>query len=64
MGSAISKIIPISGDCAKYICNAMHVHSQCSDCCEIDIETTEIHVEPNDSEEEIFIDGCCYAKKS
>ena len=63
MGSVISKIIGICPDCAKYVCNAMHVHSQCSDCCVIDIETTEVHVEP-DSEEEIYIDGCCYAKKS
>ena len=64
MGSVISKIIGICPDCAKYVCNAMHVHSQCSDCCEFDVETTEIHVEHIDNEQEIHIDGCCYAHKS
>ena len=31
-------------DCAKYVCNAMHIHSKCSERCECDIETEEIAV--------------------
>ena len=35
--------------CAKYVCNAMHIHSKCSECCECDFETEEIDTQPQDS---------------
>ncbi len=63
MGSiftGISAICP-GKECAKYVCNSMQVHSQCSDCCDVDIETTETGTEHN--EEEIKCEGCCYLKK-
>ena len=37
-------------DCAKYVCNSMHVHSKCSDCCECDFETDEVHIEEDNHE--------------
>ena len=65
MGDVLTKIIPGICPCkdfAKYVCNACHYHSKCSDCCDIDIETTEIREEA--SETEVQIDGWFYAKKS
>ena len=40
-------------DWARYVCNACHLHSKCSDCCEVDVETHEIEVASEDS------DNCC-----
>ena len=39
-------------DCAKYVCNAMHIHSKCSECCECDLETeeVEVHSQPEESD--------------
>ena len=49
----ISNICP-GKYCAKYVCNAMHVHSKCGeDCCDLEVETTEIR---DESDEEIEID--------
>ena len=36
-------------DWARYVFNACHVHSKCCDCCELDIETTEVDI-PSESE--------------
>ena len=50
--------------CAKYVCNACKVHSKCSGCCEIDVETTEIEL-PADSDSEMSVEvgGCCHFNK-
>ena len=37
-------------DCAKYVCNAMRIHSKCSDCCECDLETEEVEVSSHPEE--------------
>ena len=51
--------------CSKYVCNAMKVHSKCSDCCIIDIETTEVEVAPDDdSNVSVQVEGCCSVHKS
>ena len=31
--------------CARYVCNAMTLHSKCSDCCELDVHTDEVEVQ-------------------
>ena len=31
-------------ECSRYVCNAMQLHSKCSDCCELDVVTTEIEL--------------------
>ena len=57
------KVINCS-DCAKYVCNACKVHSKCSDCCEIDVETTEVDVAPDDdSNVSVEVDNCCSMHK-
>jgi hypothetical protein len=49
------------GDCAKYVLNSCHLHSKCSDCCELDIETDEIEVPAaSDSEQELEVAGCLH----
>ena len=58
------KVINCS-DCAKYVCNACKVHSNCSDCCSIDITTEAIDVAPdNDSDISVEVEGCCSMHKS
>ena len=50
--------------CAKYVCNAMSIHSNCSDCFSCDITTEPIEVAPdNDSEISVELEGCCMAHK-
>jgi len=48
------------GDCAKYVLNSCHLHSRCSDCCELDIDTDEVSIPAaSDSEhEELEVVGC------
>ena len=64
MGEVASVLKACScSDMAKYVCNAMHLHSKCSDCCDIEFETTEVHVgDGDDSEYEIEVIGCCTAR--
>ena len=58
------KVINCS-DCAKYVRNACKVHSNCSDCCSIDIETTEVEVvKDDDSNVSVDVEGCCSVHKS
>ena len=43
----------------------MKVHSNCSDCCVLDIETTEVDVAPDDdSNVSVEVEGCCCVHKS
>lgn len=44
--------------CAKYVCNACKIHSKCSDCCEIDVTTTEIPLSDTDSSMSVEVGGC------
>ena len=47
-------------DYAKYVCNAFKVHSKCSGCCEVDVETTEVELaKDDDSEISVDVEGCC-----
>ena len=64
MGQVASVVKTFScSEMAKYCCNAMHMHSECSDCCLIDFETTEIAVhDDNDSEYSVEVIGCCQAR--
>ena len=58
------KVINCS-DCAKYVCNACKVHSNCSDCCSIDITTEAIDVAPDDdSNVSVEVEGCCSLHKT
>ena len=58
------KVINCS-DCAKYVCNAMSVHSKCSSCCEFDVTTDAIDVAPDDdSNISVEVEGCCNVHKS
>ena len=47
--------------CAKFVCNAMHCHSQCGGGCEFDFETTEVDLPDDNSQYSVEVDGCCEA---
>ena len=67
MGNSIVSALKVinCSDCAKYVCNACKVHSKCSDCCELSVETEEIEI-PKDDDSDISVDveGCCSVHKS
>ena len=65
MGEVASILNALScGDCARYVCNSMHCHSQCGEnCCEIDFETDEVGL-PDGDEIDIEVQGCCLLRKS
>ena len=45
--------------CSKYVFNACKVHSKCSDCCLLDIETTEVEIsQDSDSDISVELNGC------
>ena len=46
-------------DLIRYVLNAFTCDSECSDCCKIHFETTEIEVGESDSELEAEIMDCC-----
>ena len=49
MGECVSVVRALScNDFAKYVCNSMRVHSECSECCEMTIETSEVSVSSSD----------------
>ena len=51
--------------CSKYVFNACKVHSKCSDCCLLDIETTEVEVsQDSDSDISVEVQGCCTIHKT
>ena len=68
MGSVLTAMTPMVTSmcpgraCAKYVCNACKLHSKCSECCDVEVETTE--TTESDHETEVECDGCCYVKKS
>ena len=64
MGQVATVIKALSCEsCAKYVCNSMHMNSKCSDCCELDFVTDEVHVnDDDDSEYEVEVIGCCTAR--
>ena len=50
--------------CAKYVCNACKIHSKCSGCCDLEIETQEIELpKDDDSDISVEVDGCCHINK-
>ena len=65
MGEVASIFNALScSDCARYVCNSMHCHSQCGEnCCEFDFVTDEIGI-PEEGEIELEVQGCCFARKS
>ena len=57
MGQAALPIINALSckDWARYVCNAMHIHSKCGEgCCEMDFETSEVSIPSSSSSE-----PCC-----
>ena len=44
-------------DCARYVCNSMHLRSKCCGCLEFSMDTDEISLDSG-SEEEIEVRGC------
>ena len=60
MGNVASILKVINCDtCAKYVCNACKVHSKCSDCCLLDIETEPIEIsQDSDSDISVEVQGC------
>ena len=46
-------------DCAKYVLNSGRCHSTCcGTCCELSIQTDEISIASDDSEERLEVTGC------
>ena len=63
MGEVASIIKAFScSDCAKFVCNSMHLHRKCRDCCEIDFVTEEIEIPDDDSTYSVEVVGCCAAR--
>ena len=62
---AVSALKVINCDtCAKYVCNACKIHSKCSGCCDLEIETQEIELpKDDDSEISVEVDNCCHINK-
>jgi len=61
MGNAAAVVKMLScGDCARYVCNAMTLHSRCSGCCELDLETQEVALPDADSDMSMSVEGCCH----
>ena len=56
MGQAALSIVNALSckDWARYVCNAMRVHSRCGEMCECDIETSEVSIPSSSSSE-----PCC-----
>ena len=64
MGEVTSVIKAFSCEaCAKFVCNAMRLHSTCLDCCEVEFETTEVEIPDDDSQYSVHVVGCCGARK-
>ena len=65
MGNVASILKVINCDtCAKYVCNACKVHSKCSDCCLLEIETEPIEVsQDSDSDISVEVQGCFHFNK-
>ena len=62
MGEAASVLAGVfececCSDCAKYVLNAAHCSSKCSNCCELEVETQAIAI-ADDSEEELAVGNC------
>ena len=63
MGQISSVVKALSCDsCAKYVFNAFHCHSSCLDCCEFDVETTEVDLPEDNSQYSVEVEGCCEAR--
>jgi hypothetical protein len=48
--------------CAKYVCNAMLIKSDCCDCWHFEYITDKIEIQKEESDEEIICDSCCSVK--
>ena len=51
------------GSCSRYVCNAMQLHSKCSDCCELDVVTTEVEVQEEHSDLGLCLGTCLNKQK-
>ena len=60
---AITKAINCQ-ECSRYVCNACKVHSKCSGCCEVSVETQEVEIKSDNDSEDIEFNGCCTYHKS
>ena len=64
MGAAVGVAKALScQDCARFVCNSMHIRSQCSECCEISYDTDMVELPRDDTEYSVEVDGCCEAGK-
>ena len=45
-------------NCSKYVCNAMTFHSDCLDCCHVDLVTNEVEVGDGGSEYSVEVENC------
>ena len=51
-------------ECSRYVCNACTVHSKCSGCCEVSVETQEVEIKSDNDSEDIEFNGCCSYHKT
>ena len=64
MGQATSILKAFScQDMWRYTCNAMKIDSECMQCCQLHVETTEIEIPDDDSTYSIEVAGCFEARK-
>ena len=48
--------------CAKYVCNAMRLESDCCECWHFEYVTSEIEIQKEESDDEIIVGNCCSVK--
>ena len=59
MGQLVGIIKALQCDsCSRYVCNAMQLHSKCSECCEFDVVTTEVEVQEEHSDLGLCLGTC------
>ena len=65
MGQIASVIKAFSCEsCSKFVCNAMDLKSNCSECCDFEFHTEKVDISDSDSDFSVEIIGCCGVRKN
>ena len=63
MGGLASVIKAFSCEsCSKFVCNAMEIRSNCSDCFDCEFVTEKVDIPDDVSEYSVEVQGCCLAR--
>ncbi len=65
MGQVASVVRTLScQDCARYVCNAMDIRSECCGLCTCQYHTDVVEPPDDDSTFSLTMDGCCAVRES